>query len=107
MASLASIFSVVLRHDLPETELELLSYYAGMLVSKSGQVLLHFTCTNIDATHGYYLKMDTFKSGADESTCPIRIPHHFVLMISGDNSNPSPIGFTDMGFRLIPPTGAK
>ena len=106
MASLASIFSVVLRHDLPETELELLSFYAGTLVSKSGQVLLHFTCTNIDTTHGYYLKMDTFKSGADEFTCPMRIPHHYVLMISGDNSNPSPIGFTDMGFRLIPPTGA-
>lgn len=74
-------------------------------MSKSGQVLLHF-CTNIDASHGYYPKMDTFKSGADEFTSPIRIPHHYVLMISGDNSNPSPIGITDMGFGLIPPTGA-
>jgi hypothetical protein len=75
-------------------------------VSKSGQVLLHFTCTNIDTSHDHYLRMDTFKSGADEFTCPIRIPHHYVLMISGDNANPSPIGFSDMGFRLIPPTGA-
>lgn len=92
MADLSPTFSVVLRGDIPPRETELLSQLcAGKIVSQTGDSLLHFQCTKIDVSHHFYIEMETFRSG-DTSTHPVRIPHHYVLLISGDETRPS-IGF--------------
>jgi hypothetical protein len=60
-----SNFGVVLKGDLPVSEIELLSHYARRVVSSQGVELLYFECVSIDTSHGYYLSMETFKPGED------------------------------------------
>jgi hypothetical protein len=88
-----SNFSVLLKVDLPATEIELLSHYARRVISSQGLELLHFDCVNIDTSHHYYLSMETFKPGED-LMYPLWIPHHYVFMITGGDDRPG-IGFTD------------
>jgi hypothetical protein len=91
-----AVFSVVLRSDLPKTELELLSKLAACKITDptSDNWLLQFRCTDITFDGGYYLAMDAFKPG-DDFVMPIRIPNHYVLLIIGDRDHPS-IGFTSL-----------
>jgi hypothetical protein len=92
MTNLVATFSVVLRSDLPPLERELFSHFCSRITSDTNGDLLQFSCTKIDASHHFYLLMDTFKNG-DTETHPIQIPHHFVFLISGEIL-PTSIGFT-------------
>jgi hypothetical protein len=85
-------YSVILRSDIPALEAELLSHFCSPITSKTGEALLHFLCTEIDPSHPFYVRMTTFKPKA-EFTRPIQIPHHYVFLISGSDSDPYPIGF--------------
>jgi hypothetical protein len=85
-------FSVVLRSNIPPNELELLAHFCCTIVAKQGEVLVHFLCTEIDLSHPFYITMETFKPKA-EFTHFVRIPHHYVFLISGSESRPFPIGF--------------
>lgn len=91
MPVLAPAYSVVLRGNIPPAERELLSHFSHELVSSTGETLLHIQCTKIDLSHQIYIEMESFRSG-DTETHPIRIPHHFVVLISGDEARPT-IGF--------------
>jgi hypothetical protein len=79
---LNSNFSVILKADLPPLEFELLSHYARRVVSDTGKELLHFACTKVEDGHHYYLSIESFLPGTD-ITDSLRIPHHYVLFISG------------------------
>jgi hypothetical protein len=87
-------YSVVLRSDIPALEAELLSHFCGRITSKTGGgVLLHFLCTEIALSHPCYVEMTTFKLN-DEVTRPMKIPHHYVFLISEwSDSGRFPIGF--------------
>ena len=91
VSDLVPTYSVVLRSDLSTREKELLGQFCGKLVSSSGEALLHFQCTKIDLSHHFYIEMEAFRPG-DEFTHPVRVPHHYVLLISGDETRP-PVGF--------------
>jgi hypothetical protein len=91
MEKLEARYSVVLRANLPQTERELLEQFCGKITSESGEYLLHFNCTQIDASHHAFLDMDTFVPG-DQLTHKIRISYQYVLLISGD-LNKGPPGF--------------
>ncbi len=91
MSKLQATYSVVLRADLPPLEREMLELFCGKILSRSGESLLHFNCTRIDASHHAFLEMETF--GPDDTeTHPMRIPYHYIFLISGDQSK-SPPGF--------------
>jgi hypothetical protein len=85
-------YSVVLRSDIPALEVELLGHFCSRITTKQGGSLLHFFCTEINLSHPFYVEMETFTPNAT-ATRPMRIPHHYVFLISGSDSNPSPIGF--------------
>ena len=91
MSKLNDVYSVVLRDGIPIREKELLGHLCDKITNEEHGDLLHFRCTNIDLTHPIYLQMDTFKSG-DVSTHPIKIPHHYIFLISGSEDT-SEIGF--------------
>lgn len=91
MNELVAKYSVVLRSDLPPREKELLNEFCGKIGSSDGDMLLHFRCTKIDLSRNFYIEMESFKPG-DEFTHPVRVPHHYVFLISGDDSR-QPIGF--------------
>jgi hypothetical protein len=74
---LKSNHSVILKADLPELEIELLSHYARRVVSESGKGLLHFACTKINSSHHYYLSIESFLPGTD-ITDTLLIPHNYV-----------------------------
>jgi len=95
MSELTQTYSVVLKADLPSRERELLEHLCCKITSSDGGVLLHFQCTKIDVSHHFYIQMETFKPG-DKITHPVKIPHHYVFLISGDESRP-PIGFLGHG----------
>ena len=99
MSKLKSTYSVVLRPNLPPTEKELLEHFAGKIVSKAGDELLHFLCTKVDLSHHHYLTMETFDPNDEEDIIvPLRVPHHFVLLILGEEDRKS-FGFlADLGW---------
>lgn len=84
-------FSVVLRSELPVRERALLEKWCARVPGDAEPPLLQFLCTEIDETHNYYLEMRTFRPGEQELRS-LRIPHSFVLLISGSREHP-PIGF--------------
>lgn len=84
MKELTANFSVVLRADISPGERGLFDQFCGKIVSISGD-LLHFLCTEIDPSHHFFMKLETFKPGDDE-THPVSIPHHLILLISGSPS---------------------
>ena len=88
-------YSVVLRSDISARDRELLEHFCCKITSKTSDPLLHFLCTKIDLSHHYYIEMETFKP-SDEHTHPLRVPHHYVFLISGAESRP-PIGFLSGG----------
>jgi hypothetical protein len=92
MSALPEQFSVVFRSDLRERDRELLEQFCGEIAGGPGPDLLHFRCTSISLAHHFYIEMETFKPG-DSQTHPVRVPHHFVFLISGSDSKAS-IGFT-------------
>jgi hypothetical protein len=91
-AKLNDKYSVVLRSDIPALEAELLRQFCCRITNGQGQSLLHFLCTEIDLSHPFFVGMETFKPGA-ETTHPVRIPHHYVFLISGAEWASPPIGF--------------
>jgi hypothetical protein len=97
MSSLVPQYDVVLRSDLPPRERDLLEHACCKITSDSGLDLLHFLFTEIDPSHPFYIAMQTFKPGG-ENTHPLRIPNHFVFLISGSEEQRASIGF--LGGRL-------
>jgi hypothetical protein len=85
-------YSVVLRSNIPANEVELLEHFCIRIITKQGDALLHFLCTELDLSNPCYIAMKTFKPKA-ELTHPVQIPHHYVFLISGSESEPFPIGF--------------
>ncbi|WP_119155061.1 hypothetical protein [Caldimonas tepidiphila] len=84
-------FSVVLRSELPARERALLEKWCCRVPGDAEPPMLQFLCTEIDETHAHYLEMRTFRPGEPQLRS-IRIPHAFVLLISGSRDHP-PIGF--------------
>jgi len=85
-------YSVVLRSNIPANEVELLEHFCCRITTKQGDALLHFLCTDIELSHPCYVEMKTFKPKA-EVIHILQIPHHYVFLISGSDSEPFPIGF--------------
>lgn len=75
-------FSVVLRDGIPENELKFLQTISGGIKLDNGAKLRHFFCANVDTSDIHYLAMEVIRPG-ESWRLPIRIPHAFVLMISG------------------------
>ena len=94
MTEILARYSVVLRSDIPAREFEFLSRLCSHITSPTGQGqdLLHFWCTQVDTSHHVYIQLETFKSG-DEATYPVQVPHQYVLLISGAQTQRA-IGFT-------------
>ena len=62
------------------------------LMNPTSSTLGHYClCMTVNLSHHVYIEMESFKPG-DTDTHPLRIPHHFVFLISGAESS-SPIGF--------------
>ncbi len=85
-------YSVVLK-SMPSItpEFELLEKFAYSMECQAGGVLLHFLCTEVDASHHSYIEMKTFRHG-DTETMTVKLPHHLILMINGTKEHPS-LGF--------------
>lgn len=80
-------FSIVLRENaFSERELEFIVHLTGAIVGEDGKKLRHFF-TNKLSMSGMYLEFDAFKPGQTWKI-PLRIPHHFVLLISGRDAAP-------------------
>jgi hypothetical protein len=92
MDALKPSYDVILRQDLPPRERELLAGICCELSAPDGGSLLHFLCTRIDLSHHVFAELDVFRPG-DAAIRSIRIPHHFIFLISG-NAADLPIGFT-------------
>lgn len=92
MDPLKPSFDVILRQDLPPRERELLAGLCCELAAPDGGSLLHFPCTRIDLSHHVFAELEVLRPG-DRAIRSIRIPHHYVLLISGDAAD-LPIGFT-------------
>ena len=85
-------YSVVLRSNIPANEVELLEHFCSRIITKQGDALLHFLCTEIDLSNLCCIAMKTFKLEG-KSTHPVQIPHHYVFLISGSEAEPFAIGF--------------
>jgi len=94
MRELVAVHDVILRADLPAREREMLSHFTLKLVAAhtSGEDLLCLPCISIDASHPFYLRVETFVPG-DSDAMTVHIPHHYVFLISGAEARRS-IGFT-------------
>lgn len=91
MQSTDARYSVVLRTAIPPEERQLLEQLCCPIPTPSGGALLELLCTRIDLSHPVYVELETFRPGDDVARL-VRIPHHFVLLISGDETE-APIGF--------------
>lgn len=96
MSKLEATYSVVLRAGVPPPEQELFELLCGRITSATGEALLHFNCTEIDASHHALLQMETFLPG-DETTHPVRVPYQYVLLISGNETKAAPGFLTGVG----------
>ncbi len=92
MPELKEKYFVVLKSDISPLERESFSHFGIKITSKTGGFLLCFQCVDIDVSHHYFISLETFKSKDDEFTVPIRMPHHYISMILGNEDRPS-IGF--------------
>jgi hypothetical protein len=84
-------YKVVLRGDLKPPDLELLGPFGSAVKTHDNGEMLQLLCSEIDLSHGYFLQMQVIKA-QEERTCPLTIPHHFVVLILGSDED-RPIGF--------------
>ena len=84
-------YSVVLREDIPAGEAEFLVALSSGIKLSSGRKLRQFSCTAVRVT-AHYLEMDVFKDGASWHL-PVKIPHAYVLQISGKEDDARAAGF--------------
>lgn len=88
-------YKVVLRGDLRPPELQLLGRFGSKVETQGSGELLQLLCSEIDLSHGYFLNMRVIEA-QEERTCPLSIPHHFVVLILGADED-RPIGFLAEG----------
>jgi hypothetical protein len=91
MSKLEAVYSVIIKSGLPSREFELFKRLGCTVHNEQGEELIHFMCTSVDLSHHVYLEMEVFQP-EDEFAHPLRVPHHYVLMISGAEGR-KPIGF--------------
>lgn len=89
--ALKATYSVVLKANIPIAERLLFEMYCYKITSDEGEELLHFLCTEVDASHHTYIEMQTFRQD-DEVLASVRVPHNYVLLIDGSEERPL-IGF--------------
>ena len=82
------LYSVVLRSDIPESDREILKQVACEIVGGSDPSLIELRCSKLDLSHPYYLLAESFKPST-QTLHPVQIPHHYVLLIHGDEDSPA------------------
>lgn len=86
------IYSVIIRSDIPDRELEFLNLFCHSITSPTGGPdLREFRCTKVDVLHHNYIEIETIVP-SDQSLTVLRIPHHLVFLIVGSETRPA-IGY--------------
>jgi hypothetical protein len=80
--NLESKFVVVLRDGIPANELKFIQSLSGAIKLDNGAKLRQFTCTKVDTSDIHYIDMEVSRPG-QPWRLPLRIPHAYVLLISG------------------------
>jgi hypothetical protein len=84
-------YSVILRDGINPNELEFLTQISRGIKLSSGAKLRELSCTEMQDI-GAYMEMNVFKPG-DDWVLPLRLPHHYIFLISGQEPHGNAAGF--------------
>lgn len=86
-------FSVVIGVDTATPLGQLLASVADKIQTHDGREMLHFWCSNVDATHPYYLEIVVHKLPTERPS-RFRVPHNMVALIADPHLvDKMPFGF--------------
>jgi hypothetical protein len=91
MAKFDANYRIVLRSEMPKSELAFLAALGEKIAGPGGAPLYQLTCTEADFSHPEYLEVKVFKD-PEPWLLPLYIPHQCVLAVSAQAEH-VPIGF--------------